>query len=117
MSKATSQAAGVTLYPEAQHVNDAGECERWFYAGNAQGLIREYVQRAIPAGHAQLVGILSGRGCGRPRRLCLAQELLRRRGVSGGNSRSVPAHQAKSCWLHCLAHLKRFRCGPGATIK
>ena len=44
------EAAGVTLYPEAQHVSDADECERWFYANsNGQGLIREYVQRAIPA--------------------------------------------------------------------
>ena len=44
------EAAGVTLYPEAQHVNNGDECERWFYANsNGQVLIREYVHRAIPA--------------------------------------------------------------------
>ena len=44
------EVAGVTPYPEAHHVNNGDECERWFYAnGNGQVLIREYVQRAIPA--------------------------------------------------------------------
>ena len=43
------QAAGVTIYPDVQHVNDADACERWFNAGNAHQLIREYIERAIPA--------------------------------------------------------------------
>ena len=43
------QPAGVTMYPDRQHVNDADACERWFNAGNAHQLIREYIQRAIPA--------------------------------------------------------------------
>ena len=49
------EAAGVILYPEAQHVNDVDACERWFYANsNGQVLIQEYAQRAIPAAGVSL---------------------------------------------------------------
>ena len=43
------EAAGVTVYADVQHLKDPNACEGWFYSGHAQGLIQEYVQRAIPA--------------------------------------------------------------------
>ena len=67
--------------------------------------------------NAQLDRILPRRGCNRPRGLYLAQQLLRRRGISRGNPRSVPFVRAQSGWLRGFDHPKRFHSGPMSELE